>query len=136
MRAGDPTAPATIAGVPKIPAPMIRPTMIAVASPSERTCAGPEGECGDFSGVGIREPGIGSCWSCAGADRRGNLRGQVEEPLRGARARLQVRPPDARPASPEREGDEVVLLFGEQQRRAAAEALRYAPAMGLDALVV
>src|SRR6266545_5617225 len=42
---GLPTAPATIDGVPKIPAPTIRPTMIAVASPSDRTCAGPDAEC-------------------------------------------------------------------------------------------
>src|SRR3954465_15737802 len=34
------TAPATIEGVPKMPAPMMRPTMIAVASPRPRTCLG------------------------------------------------------------------------------------------------
>src|SRR5439155_12675448 len=71
---GFSTAPATIEGVPKIPAPMIRPTMIAVASPSDRTCAGPEGDCGDFSGVGITESEIASYGSCAGADPPGTLR--------------------------------------------------------------
>src|SRR5256885_5088192 len=69
-----PRTPATIEGVPKIPAPMIRPTMIAVASPSDRTCAGPEGDCGDFSGVGITESEIASYGSCAGADPPGTLR--------------------------------------------------------------
>src|SRR5439155_7891914 len=61
---------------------------------------------------------------------------EVEKPLRGAGAAFQLRPADARRAAAEREGDEVVLLFGEQQRRIAAEALRDAPAMGFDALVV
>src|SRR6266850_2286586 len=68
------TAPATIEGVPKIPAPTIRPTMIAVASPSERTCAGPEEDCGDLSGVVIRGSGIELCGNYAGADRPGTLR--------------------------------------------------------------
>src|SRR6266849_5780920 len=70
------TAPATIEGVPKMPAPTMRPTMIAVASPSDRTCAGPEGDCGDFSGADIRESEIASCGSCAGADRPGTLPGE------------------------------------------------------------
>src|SRR5438046_252953 len=69
-----PLEPATIEGVLNIPAPMIRPTMIAVASPSDRTCAGPEGDCGDFSGVGITESEIASYGSCAGADPPGTLR--------------------------------------------------------------
>src|SRR5882762_9286500 len=69
-----PLEPATIEGVLKIPAPMIRPTMIAVASPSDRTCAGPEGDCGDFSGAGITESEIAPCGSCAGADRPSTLR--------------------------------------------------------------
>src|SRR5689334_6919585 len=34
------TAPATIDGVPKIPAPMMRPTIIATASKSESVCFG------------------------------------------------------------------------------------------------
>src|SRR3989442_8977980 len=74
IAASPPLEPATIEGVLNIPAPMIRPTMIAVASPSARTCAGPEGDCGDFSGAGIIESEIAPCGSCAGEDRPSTLR--------------------------------------------------------------
>src|SRR5258705_13305243 len=68
--------------------------------------------------------------------RQAIFEGQVEKPLRGTGARLQLRPGDARRPVAKGEGDKVVLLFGEQQRRTAAEGLLDAPAIGFDAPVV
>src|SRR6266446_7756405 len=68
--------------------------------------------------------------------REAFLERQAEERACRAGARFQLGPGDARRPAAKREGDQVVLLLGEQQGRTAAEAFFDALAVGFDALVV
>src|SRR5262245_40883973 len=120
-------------GVPKIPAPTIRPTMMAVASPSDRTWAGPE--CSrEFSEEGIRVTLRAKArrFSQAQEARRVRIalleRGetplerQAEKARRRPRPGPQRRPGDAPRAAAERERDQIVFFLREQQRRLPPEA--------------